>query len=358
MKTVNAGFALIVFSRYHVTSLQCLEHMLNLTQSCSNPVVEVGAVGLSHNKNGLGSEFNHWLLYDFLEAFYKGKRMVFQEPKPAFGWVHHSYESGWERTTTGWEYDCPDHLGWACYFDIPCIDAFQDPIEDPFTVEKLYHKDFIDQWKTNSLQKLYDDQRKPNDPHCNFNSIKLDTVMSLASNYLFKLNKFTSTFVTVYNTIYGIPEGSPYAALHLRNTDKKGEVSIAEWSWINDMEKVYSVVKPYLVSSGIKYLFVATDNCELLQKLIPLLESHIHVSSPCMVAGKVNPRQRTYVSTLQLFAEIEMFRSAQHFFGTLLSNLPRLVYRLKYPNNADTTHDISPQFHPDMSFDNFFLSRF
>ena len=67
-----------------------------------------------------------------------------------------------------------------------------------------------------------------------------------------------------------------------------------------------------------------------------MLQSDYQVYSPCLtvnsnsatVVGKRNGGQQ---SAYALFADLEMLRRAEHFFGLFESNIVRMTHRLRFP---------------------------
>jgi hypothetical protein len=341
-----------------VSDAFCFEEMLAKSQACSNP--RLLYVSLEGGGSGLGSEFNHYLIYALLDAVRKNKRMVYFASKRK------------------WEYDCPEHLGWGCYFNFPCNNTqgvpvpemdFSDPstsVHDRDEVKRDYPQLF------EQIRDTYMSVKKPEEPDCRVD-IKQTQLTSMAAKYLYKLNHQTKHFADRFNGHYGIPQGAEYLSLQIRAQDKKYEMSNEIWEWITHMKNTFEAIKPYVYPhdpKGFKHVYVSTDNCTMLTELTTYLSKEVTIYSPCYTwyhkdavdipiipnvnvvnsneihdrtwGGDYNPRNPgEYRSTLRLFAEIEMLVNGVHFFGLLNSNLVRMIHRLRSVERQTNTHGLA-----------------
>ncbi len=276
-----------------------------------------------------------------------------------------------------WEYDCPLHLGWACYLQFRCNETgvFADEMDFSDVRTTFHDRDFASREYPkiyDVLQSVYETNYKDgSDTSCDVKKTNPTILTSMAAKFLFNLNDHTKQFSKKFNERYMIDAGVPYVSLQLRSQDKKYEMSAETWAWISNMQNVYDTMKPFIdEASGIKHLFVSTDNCTLLGELTPLLPSHIAVASPCHkhegedshtavamtgdenqdLVGEFNPRRKDFRSTQRLFAEVLMLAGGQHFFGIMNSNLVRFIHRLRYPDHQNTSHGLACMLTPATQF--------
>lgn len=114
---------------------------------------------------------------------------------------------------------------------------------------------------------------------------------------------------------------------------------------MSNMTAVTSKVRPYMVSSGIKTVYVSTDTCDVVPRLrneLSLDSNEYIIVSPCDRGA--SPGRGHPDDTWRLLAEIEMMRHgircslctisdwmpATFFFGLMRSNLCTLVYLVRH----------------------------
>ena len=337
----------------------CFEELLTITQACDNKAIMYAS--LQGGGSGLGSEFNHFLVYSLINAAMVNKRLVYFASQRK------------------WEYDCPQKNGWGCYFEFPCnLPNGANHNELDFTDERSSMHDRDHSYREypdifDKIKSMYDQIKSAKNGECKHMEKDQQTILtSIAAKHLYKLNPIVRQFVNRFNDHYAI-SGGEYLALQIRAQDKRYEMSAEMWEYITNVRNIYNEISPYLYGSptvfpgttGYKMLFVSTDNCTMLAELGKLAPPDIVIMSPChkhlhpsvinlqndgekhnssSLVGDFNPRLGDYKSTLRLFAEIEMLAGGTHFFGIMNSNLVRMVHRLRYPDKQSTTHGLAYNF--------------
>jgi hypothetical protein len=239
----------------------CIERTLNLTQSCTNPNrLYVTTLGQS---SGFGSEFIAYLMNSLLTAMMQNKRMVYLVSKRS------------------WEYDCPQHLGWACYFTFQAFGCPQNlTISTYSTMDLSNQKNVHEEIKESGssflehellyryepsrqdevlqrmklIQTLYGIDKNlieqdcnleiSNTPGKNSNNNKIlpaSILAGLLATNLYKLSSAYQQSIQQYNQQrYGHLLSTPtgYFALQLRLTDKKYETPEADWQYISNMSYI------------------------------------------------------------------------------------------------------------------------
>jgi hypothetical protein len=317
----------------------CFEEMIAKSQRCDNPAIMYAS--LEGGGSGLGSEFNVYLVYAFIDAVRKNKRMVYFHSKRK------------------WEYDCDEKLGWGCYLEFPCNNTrgvavsdmdFSNPstsVHDREEVHREYPLLF------DRIKEAYNAVKRAEEPECRVDDwVKQTYFTSIAAKHLFHPNQQVRQFVKKFNSHYDLH--GDYISLQIRAQDKKYEMSAEAWEWMTHLQNTYNLIKPFLLPSpgGYSNLYVSTDNCTMLSELTSYLDKGVSVYSPCYskfhknveeggLVGDFNPRKMDYRSTLRLFAEIEMLVNGVHFFGIMNSNLVRLIHRLRSPDRQKNTHGLA-----------------
>jgi hypothetical protein len=320
-----------------LNEVDCFTQVLRHSQRCDNSdVLHVGTMG---GGSGLGSEFLAYYIKSLLTAASLDKRMV--------------YVKGIYGPFGKWEYDCPQKAGWSCYFDMgaQCSDSIVgiSAVKDNSTI--LLHKDLI-QWEPDvksHIQQRFNDLKaagKSLTDTCNVQKMPFTVICGIASTYLYKLNEETRHAVKRLNREHGVESDAKYVSLQIRLTDKKYEMSKEQWEWMTHTENIAEFIRPFLTET--KVLFVAADNCTTVGTLRDMLPS-VSIYSRCLqnATGAVvnhnndlGPRLRTFSSSLEVFADLEMLRKGEHFIGLFSSNLVRMVHLLRYPNLL-TSHGLA-----------------
>ncbi len=349
---------------------ECYNLAIEYTQNCNHHYpLYVTTMGLS---SGLGSEFNYFLSKALLQAALRNKRLVY-------------LKSG-----INWEYDCPEKGGWSCYLQFRCNDSVVGREE-----VDLYHL-----FQGHSLLQFHELYYVPMVPsicheiprvllhYQNSSRIKsgydcstlcrgnhdeefFETrYASIASSYLWHLNNKTKTSIHHINSVYGhlIDPSTRYVGMQIRLTDKHGEMKQSTWDWINNSTNLATTALLLLQESDTHQLFIATDDCTVIPKLVLNLQqmvTHslsqqlsssqkpIEIYSPCLDTKVLNHisissnvplvlrdesdkhgeryggRNGGYESTLELIADLQMLRKSEVFAGLIDSNIVRMVHRMR-----------------------------
>jgi hypothetical protein len=330
----------------HTAAQTCLEKALQLSQDCSNThLMYFSNEGLA---SGFGSEFNHYLIYVFLDSIYSNQRAISV------------------RTSDEWPYDCTGHLGWGCYLELGCEDSILKYLPYlQFREGNSFHDKGGVEHDINGIQRKLSEaySKHYHLTNCDERVLTISEITSIVANYVFKLNKESQTFVNEFNSYYNL-ESKKYVSVQIRTTDKHAEMEDVTWSFINNMTRVMDTVMPYLVDTGIYDIFIGTDNCDLLKEIADLpnfKDKGYILHSACFHGNPFtqgNPQRGSYGHTLRLISEIEMLVHGDIFFGVLQSNLVRMVYRLRYPVKDkfvpftyEDIHKIWPNYDIDMLTD-------
>lgn len=327
--------SLTLFSIIHrVGSLKhCLDVAIQHSQRCdNNQKLYFQTEGLA---SGFGSEFNYYLIYDLLDGIYQNRRLVSV------------------RTGDEWPYDCNERLGWGCYLQFPCIDSVLSEVDQIELSENnaFHNKGSVSHGRApesllaNAYSEIYNKVEA-----CDTFPLGITNITSIIAKYLFKPNHHSQQFIDRYNSKYNL-SNKKYLALQVRTTDKHAEMDDVTWAIITNMTAIAEVVLPHLIEHGIQDIYISTDDCDLMANLSLALNVHrsartqppYNIQSPCYInhegaLADINGspiRTMNAKQTLRLLAEIVMLVGGEVFVGGIQSNLVRLVYRLRYPQQAN-----------------------
>jgi hypothetical protein len=179
-----------------------------------------------------------------------------------------------------------------------------------------------------------------------------------------RLNKlfFDENFASIQKRSDGF-EYYRYVGLQIRRTDKVLEYPKEVWNWLNNSDNVLNEVMPYVIDTGIKRLVIVSDDCsyvaELYVNIFKIWGNKVEVRSTCFdpieVTGDISSllQSRRQVGrndkpnhAISVFADIELLRKSEHFFGLFNSNIVRWVARLRSRHfSSDYTHALAVSVH-------------
>mmetsp|Transcript_48416 Transcript_48416/g.149579 ORF Transcript_48416/g.149579 Transcript_48416/m.149579 type:complete len:421 (+) Transcript_48416:99-1361(+) len=150
---------------------------------------------------------------------------------------------------------------------------------------------------------------------------------------------------------WGPPAGQPYIGVHLRGTDKYTEAPNVSLPLF--VEKISAAA----AQAETSLVFIASDDQPLAEELAAQLKAALPGAVPLMkpkgeypVKNGGHPLRREEKTAL--LGELQVLRNSTIFIGTASSNVGRLVYFLREPQEGDDTLSIS------MDEDGDWFSRF
>ena len=328
----------------------CLHKVIRVTQACDN--MNVQYTPLLGESSGLGSEYQAYLHKSFLLAILTNRRMVFL------------------KNDKKWEYDCAEKSGWGCYLTFgncpdsiasagqivlsDTIPAIQNP-ENP--ISSVLDRQFLELYPTTTstfnekftvlykaLQKL---GKVDKEAVCDITQMSFSNISAITTKHLFVYNNETKAAILAlnkknYKTLFSDSNPSRrigqypgnYVSLQIRTQDKRYEMTHQQWALMTDVGYIANFTSQHMHDH--QHLFVATDNCSMVPVLRKLMSKTITIHSSCdlpentlYVRGNQDPSMG-----LALLAEVEMLRHGQEFVGLFESNLVRMIFLLRYPQNT------------------------
>ena len=186
-------------------------------------------------------------------------------------------------------------------------------------------------------------------------SYSIGDMSNYASIFLWKLPFHVQQYVNQHNaaTYLHYIQGK-YNSIQIRLSDKKAEMNEKTWNWMTHTANIAKFVEPIFEQSGLRHVFISSDNCTAVVELEALLPKYQFIT-PCrnITTGHINtenPRkEHDHFSVLQLIAEIEMLRNGEHFIGLFDSNLVRMIHRLRFPDKLNTSHALAADTYEEAS---------
>lgn len=187
-----AIFVLFIVEPAAVNASECFAAVLNRTQSCQN--LDLLYVTTQGRGSGLGSEFNFYFIYSLIHAMLTKRRLVFLI------------------SNRKWEYDCPHHHGWACYFQFSCPDSVVNASMIDLSNEKntIHDSRFSSSRDPAEIRvkigEVYRELFGSDAAVCDVEKQNPTVITSMVARHLYQLNNHTSSFVKSFNSRYGIGE--------------------------------------------------------------------------------------------------------------------------------------------------------
>jgi hypothetical protein len=123
------------------------------------------------------------------------------------------------------------------------------------------------------------------------------------------------------------------------------------FGWINNATNIAEFMLPHF-KGDVKQLYVAADNCTLVQQLVgepKIVAAKISIISHCLPSTIRHDHAVQYADVLgapirglirhsfRFFADIAMLVKGQRFFAFQGSNVARLAHHMRFPRIYDTS---------------------
>lgn len=319
-------FAFVILAYFTPSTLgrHCIETALSVSQDCSNN--RKIYFSIEGRSVGFGSEFNYYLTHTILDAIFENRRLVNI------------------RTGDMWPYDCPQRIGWSCFFQYQCTDSVIPHLfQLEFDKRNVFHKQNLSVHDIPSIQNLLGDSFSKfylQKESCDTSVLNITAITSIIAKYAFNLNENTLKFVNEFNAFYKL-DNIKYISILLSISERHPDVDDKTWNTITDTNAQAQVVTSYILAnnSEIQDMYISTDHCEMVAELQKNIQSNMptpmRFHTPC-VQGSMefwlygNPTRNNYGHANRLVSEIMMLVNSDIFVGVPHSQLTHLVNRLRY----------------------------